>query len=710
MRSGITRSLYQAPEGFWTFAYFRVTNYDGTWVNLGALAVGDRVLRFGNTMTWSDDIDRNALTMSATFTREIGPYSLVPFRTDSPVNVDDGGAYQPALDLSRQWEIMGCFLPIGSFPVDEGDFRQMAAGICTRIDVQTEPATITVQGNGKEADLIDRRILFVDNTADPPVSITSDTPKTYAGGALATVLQTILDDELGVGVVTLTVDASAPAFFVNGWDQTSDIGLFDLLQQVAGLAGANVRYRYDASDVLSLTLFAPDRNATSPAWSIGGDEYEKLAAGVDRRGIRNYVVVRYLDEFYGAQTVTSPVEVPPVSASISRYGLRPLAIDLAATTQVTGQTEAGNLADAIRSDLEFPVMEQQIQGVGLWFADLGDYVQLIANGIHYDEDQYGGITGYSHTFANGELTSTISLRGQPAGRYRTWLDFGPGKPRTPFTPTVLNVSADYAEVGTVPFRFPAVLWSAQVNQYVRSVMVELLSEDTLTVISTFYYDVDPATLSLGSAFLTGVARDTIYWVRVTPYSGPLSGGLPTGVQGAWMQDSTFVQLQAPTQAELDEVIDAIDETSGSVGEIGIPLVFISHDTVGVEALTTIPTAAAEIAGFRRKRYLVGAGSARLRAIVENVTGTPSLGVEASADNFATAGVTVLTLPIPGDGTHDTDWVEMPAGTAIDGFFRPVALDGADTDAVDVRFFAMEVRPALVTALRDFSDDFSDDFS
>lgn len=164
---------------------------------------------------------------------------------------------------------------------------------------------------------------------------------------------------------------------------------------------------------------------------------------------------------------------------------------------------------------------------------------------------------------------------------------------------------------------------------------------------------------------------------------------------------------ATAEANAGEVLDAAEQLVNAV--IGIPVVFI-HAHGGVESLTTIPTAAAEVTGFRRKRYLVGAGSARLRAIVENVTGTPTLGVQASADDFATAGVSITTLPITGDGTFDTDWVDMPAGTNIDGYFRPTALDGADTDACDVRYFAMEVRPALVTAFRDYSDDFSDDFS
>jgi hypothetical protein len=151
--------------------------------------------------------------------------------------------------------------------------------------------------------------------------------------------------------------------------------------------------------VLSFTLFSVNRNAQHARLVDDADEYEKLDAGIGMDGVRNYVVVRYMDASFGIQRVTSPVT--PTSASITRYGLRTMVIDLAASTTITDQTTAGAFADAIRSDLEFPIIEQQFTGHGSGSWSSGTTCSCSANGMHYDEDQFGGVTSLQHTFANG---------------------------------------------------------------------------------------------------------------------------------------------------------------------------------------------------------------------------------------------------------------------------------------------------------------------
>lgn len=568
MRSDITRSVMQAPRGFWGFSYFEVTNFDGTWINLGNLAVGSRTLNLFNTITWSGNIDANTLSMSATLKREIGAFSLAPFRSDSPINVDDLGNYQPLLDLHRQWRLMGVFLPRNTFP-DPADYREFASGWVDRIDIQGDPATITVQGRGMEADLIDQRIMFVDATADPLVPITSDTPKTYAGGTQADVIQAILDEELGAGVLTLTVDGSAPSEFVNGWDQTTDVGLFDLLTQIASLGGGSLRYKYDASDVLSLTLYAVDRNPSNADWQTDADEYEKLDAGIGNTNIRNFVAVRYVDTNFGRRAVTSPVAppYPPMSASIARYALRPLGIDLSADTRVTDQTAAGGLADAIRADLEFPLIEQRLTGIGLWFGELGDYVKVLANSVHYNEDQYGGITTYTHTFANGELVSEFGMSGKPKGRYLTWLDFGTGAPRTPFTPEVTNLVATAFESGIV--RVVGVFDVATVNEFTRSVVFDISATvDMAVVLDTDAVDVSGST---AAQFFVGLTADQVYYVRATPWSGVLSAGVPTGVAGPPVIVSTFVNRLTPSQPDFDTLQSDVDALAAAMLTLPAPV-------------------------------------------------------------------------------------------------------------------------------------------
>lgn len=567
MRANAGIDALRVAVGSRAYAYMEVTNYDGTWINLGVVSYASRTLDFFNGATLRDDIDSNTWSLSAQFAREIGTASLAPFRSDSTVNVDDASAYQPLLDLHRRWRLMVA----APTPLT---FREMARGWIDHIHIAGDPAVITIQGRGEEADLIDRRIMFVDATADPLVPISVSTPKTYAGGTIGTVLQAILDEEMGAGVVPLTLDSTAPSTFINGWDQTTSVGLFDLLQQIASIGGAVLRYRYDASDVLTLTLFTPRRDAVpgDEDWTTNARAYEHINASIDLKPIRTVVVTKYVDVNFGLQVVTSPVmpPYPPVTAATARYGVRPFEIDLSADTRVTDQTAAGALTDAARSDTEFPAIEQDLTEVNAWFGELWDYVRTDANGVHYNDDQYGGVTAVEHVFANGMLRSTFGLRGKPAGRYRTWLDFGPGAPRTPFTPAITHLAADFFEYFTPgPVRFAAVQWTVNVNQYTQSVMVEVSeTEDFAIVLETQYADVAPDG-AIGGAFITGLTSGTMYWVRATPYSGPLAAGLPTGTAGLPVIDPTFAQMQAPTQAAFDTLVADVDALAGTVlSEVG----------------------------------------------------------------------------------------------------------------------------------------------
>lgn len=723
MRSNAGIDALRVAVGSRGYAYMELSTLGGEWINMGAVAVGSRDVDFFNAATLRRTIDDNTWSLSAQFAREVGVGSLSPFRTDSVVNVEDG-SYAPLADLHRRWRLwVAAPTPL--------TFRELARGWTDKITISGDQAVITIEGRGEEADLIDRRIIFVDPSADPPVPITSDTPKSYASGALEDVLQAILDDHLGPGVVTLTVDSSAPAFFVNGWDQTTDVGLFDLLTQVAGLAGASVAYRYDDDDVLSLTLFTPNRAPTTPDWTTNARAYERLDASIDKQPIRNYVVVKYVDDTFGVQVVTSPTT--PASASITRYGLRPLVIDLASSTQITDQASAGNLADAICADLEFPSIEQDLTEVNAWFGELWDYVRTDANGVHYNEDQFGGVTSVSHVFQNGMLRSSFGLRGKPSGGYRRWLNFGTGTPRTPFTPVVTNLTASFKEQldvlggGTL---LPGVFTAATVNQYARSVTFELSDAlDFSTVIATTSVDVVDGTAETGWVGSGYITAGTDYYVRATPFSGALDGGDPTGVAGEFVVANTRT-LPKPTDTAtlewdtsdpsmlkanvvgLDSIGEGTEDIATAV-EIGTPIVFYLSPLASAQwlALTAIPAAASEIGSeFRRQEHAAGAGRIRLHAHVKAKTGTPTLAVKSSTDDFGTTPTDCVSLSVTGTGRIKSDWATLDTASRADVQFSAYALDGADTGAVDLYALWAELLPDLVTAFRDFSDDFSDDFS
>jgi len=697
------RGYLTDPEGHSVFAFLEVTNFDGTWINVGNVAIGARVADFLNTFTVSDNIDANTLSMSATLLREIGAYSLAPFRSDSPLNVDDASAYSPLLDLHRQWRLWGVVLPVDTFPSSPGDYREWWTGIVDRIDIQGDPAIITVQGRGMEADIIDARIAFVDNTASPPVAIAQGVPKTYASGTLDTVLQAILDEELGAGAVPLTVAGSAPSDFVNGWDQESDTGLMDLLSLTAGLFGGLLRYKYDSSDVLSFTLFAPNRNPSGPDWTTDGGEYEKLDVGIGLDAVRNYIYVRYFDATFGNPlVVTSPNASPAAatSASIARFKLRTTSIDLAASTQVNDQTAAGNLADAARSDLEFPIIEHTLTGRGFWFAELGDYVQLLANGIQYDQDQFGGITSIQHTFANGEMKSVLGMRAKPAGRYRGWLDFGPGAPRTLFVPGITKYSADYWEtyaIDGITLTAGGVMDLGEVNAYTRSVAVEVSTDPLFGTVEFIEYT-DVAALGTFTHQWAGASRASIYYFRATPWSGPLSAGLPTGIAGPPALARTWFGPQVPTQPALDEIIGTIGAIAASA--IGVPTVFVNvtEDDQWL-ALSTIPASEEEVgAEFRRQRYLLGAGTVRLNANIKTLTGTPTIKLKYTINAFG-AVTDVMTWVPGGTGLRSSGFVAVPAGAKADVGLTLYVADGAGTAVLELYELDAEFVPATVSGAR-----------
>jgi hypothetical protein len=344
---------------------------------------------------------------------EGAPYSLSPLITNSPANRDAANVYAPIIDLHRKWRVWLAPIPADVDPLP-GDYEEMGNGFIDRIEIDDESPTINLTGRDSGAVLLDAYIR---------------TKRSYgsAGGTpIATVLQSMINDNAtdnGYSGITLTVDASAITFSMNLF--TQDVGgLMQALNTVAGKAGMVVRYRYNASDQLVLTLYSPNRSATVEDWSIGADEYLNIPLNsLDIDGVRNLVVFRYFDTASGAiATVQSPAS--GTSASITRYGLRPMFIDASPDSGINTATKAQLKADAVRLDLETPSLEQQIVSYNLWFAQLGDYVRLLANGVHYDQDQFGGVISIHHEFALGSLKSTVGFKGKPAGRYRTWLDEG----------------------------------------------------------------------------------------------------------------------------------------------------------------------------------------------------------------------------------------------------------------------------------------------
>lgn len=376
----------------------------------------------------SDSIDANTITFQATLLRgtKVDPtdadeegeaLSLAPFREDSTINRDDLNVYAPMLDLVRMWRVSVAVMEDGDTPV----YKEIGKGYIDSIDVDDLSPTITITGRGEEAPILDCEILEI---------------KTYSPGDsddVEDVIQALLNDNL-LNPPTLYAP-TASAFVINEYEQ--DFGnLMNAIQGVASLVGAIVRYFYDSAGVNRLTLFFPNRDAEpgDEDWEIGPEEYLRLPLNrTDITGVRNFIPIRYNDNVtMGVAVVTSPSTF--TSASITRYGRRSLPIDLSPDTQIMTEAQAQALADAIRSDLEYPHLQQRFVTYGFWFVQLCDYGKLLPNDVHYDNAQYGGVTAYSHEIAQGVIRTAVDLGALPSGGYKRWVPIGRFPPKGPIQP------------------------------------------------------------------------------------------------------------------------------------------------------------------------------------------------------------------------------------------------------------------------------------
>ena len=203
-----------------------------------------------------------------------------------------------------------------------------------------------------------------------------------------------------------------------------------------------------------------------------------------------------------------------------------------------------------------------------------------------------------------------------------------------------------------------------------------------------------------SVTLDDVADSAIDW-RVTYTDG-------AGASQQLTYTYTFGVDTAAAQATADAVIAA----GTTLGSIGIPTVFVNTTEASQWlALSTIPAAATEIGTeFRRRRYLVGAGSVRIHANVKALTNTPTIGLYYATDAAFTSPVSLGTLSVSGTGQQTSAWFSLPTGAKADVYLTPYVADGADTAAVDLYALAVEFLPTTVSGVREHSAEHAPEFS
>jgi hypothetical protein len=314
------------------------------------------------------------------------------------------------LDAGRRVYIETATVVQGS-PIADSNYVRVWQGFVDSVDPQAE--TIELTCRDESSVLIDRMI---------------EVQREYgstSGTAITTVLQKILDDNLGAGVVTLAVQGS-PVFLLLPWNQDKE-PIFSAMLKLVEQIGWDLRYKWnDTAGNFRLTLWTPDRsNTNNPAFTFTHHDFTDIKQlRISREDVRNVIVVTYTD---AATQIRQTVSLTD-SASITRYGRRYMEIQEASASQIDTSLEATTMATAALSDLKEPMAEQVMVTDYFWPAQLGDLYAFGPNNVLYDSTQYFAVISISHRLEEGSYQSEIITRGRPATAYRRWIgmDARPG--------------------------------------------------------------------------------------------------------------------------------------------------------------------------------------------------------------------------------------------------------------------------------------------
>jgi hypothetical protein len=335
--------------------------------------------------TWYSGIDQPVDELRVTLGREDGTTSLAPLISDT-IDLKDPVTLEVATATGALREVFRGHV----FDIAAGGRRSRLELVCRDLG-----------GHLLDTFIEEKRRYGVNPGEGDPVT-------------LATVMQAILDDN-NAGVA-LHVEGD-PEAGVYDYRQERE-SVMDALQALAQTVGWIVRYEYDENDVARLTLRAPDRGATVPAWTFGPSDYKDVTRlDMDITDIRNAVRVEYLPPGAVQHVGVTAID----QASIDRYGRRALIIREGSDSPIRLESQALAMANPARDDLAHPHAEQEIETLFFWPVRLGDLYRFTANGIHYDTDQDWAVVGYRHSLSRTEHRTHITVRGKPAGGYLTWL-------------------------------------------------------------------------------------------------------------------------------------------------------------------------------------------------------------------------------------------------------------------------------------------------
>lgn len=383
----------------------QVENPDGGLTDLSNLFG----YNFVKKLSWTENIDQPVATGTVTLFREFtGPsgevFSLSPTVGASLLNRDAGGSYARLLRAGRRIRIDTAWSLPGTVPAG-GDWLEVFSGKIDLVDWKGLAPEVVLTIRDAGAWVIDNFIQIErDYSTDDGVSVQS-------------VMQAILDDNTDpkIGPVALYVPVN-PGWNIRKYTQARK-GTLDALRDLALQIGWDVRYRWDSANLFRLTFAQPDREKSAPDWTLGPDRYfDVTALSEGDANVRNRI--------HAVATDASGVKLESTANdtdSQTAFGMRFMEVAEDSSSNIDTQGELDAMTAAIKADLAQPRADQEVENLFFPVAEVGDLGRWLANGKHYDNDQFLAVVQVRHEITPTSHRSFIQTRGSVAGAYYEWL-------------------------------------------------------------------------------------------------------------------------------------------------------------------------------------------------------------------------------------------------------------------------------------------------
>lgn len=299
-----------------------------------------------------------------------------------------------------------------------------------------------------------------------------------AGVAAETVIQQILDDNLGAGVVTLYTPVS-PGFMIRPY-KAEYADVWSKIQEVPAQIGWFLGYRWDAAtSQFRLTLMEPPRskNASTADFALTWeDDIYTHDLGISDQDVRNVITVWYRDKDTGQRASVNVED----AASIAEYGRRAMTIEEADTSLIDTAAEATDFANAAKADLKDLTATSRLDMPLLPQMDVFSGVTVDDPRVSSTIDFYG-VESVRHdlNWESGRFRTEVVGSGRVIGAHTRWLAMqtrpGSGLPvsgreivsnATPAAPTGLSVaSSGLEQVGQTTMAYVVLSWVRPTGYY-----------------------------------------------------------------------------------------------------------------------------------------------------------------------------------------------------------------------------------------------------